>query len=84
MVFAPTRDDPRVMLIGGLVFFAWGYLLVRYRHEIGGATGYYVKMYVSSRTPGWMLVPFGVLFMLGGGLVVLGSLIELICPGWLK
>jgi hypothetical protein len=78
-------DDPRVMLIGGLIFFGWGYALVRYRDAIGSATGYYVQMlYVSSRTPGWLLVPFGVLFMLLGGLVAVGSIVALTWPSLLK
>ncbi len=70
-----SRDDPRWMLLVGLAVFSAGYALVRYRDAIGNATGYFARgMYVSARTPGWLLLPFGVLMMLGGATVVVGSL----------
>ena len=83
-MLASMSDDPRVMLIGGLIFFGWGYALVRYREAIGGAIGYSVPMYVSGRTPGWLLVPFGVLFMLPGGFVAVGSIVAITWPSLLK
>ena len=69
------RDDPRWILIVGLAVFGAGYALVRYRDAIGNATGYFARgTYVSARTPGWLLLPFGVLMMLGGATMVVGSL----------
>jgi len=67
------------MLLGGLVVFGWGFALVRYRNELGDLTGFHIGHggYLSSKTPGWMLLPFGVLLMAAGALVIVGSVIRL-------
>lgn len=67
------------MLLTGLGVFGMGYALVRYRNELGSMTGYYIGHlgYVSSKTPGWLLLPFGVLLMVAGALAIAGSVIWL-------
>ena len=76
----PTgRDDPKWHLIIGLAVLAAGYTLIRYREAIGDMTGYYLRgMYVSNRTPGWLLLPFGVVIMLGGAFMVVVSLVRIV------
>ena len=72
-------DDPRAMLLGGLLIFGIGYAFVRYRNELGDLTGFHIGHggYLSSKTPGWMLLPFGVLLMAAGAFIIVGSVIRL-------
>jgi hypothetical protein len=66
-------SDPRIAALVSMVLILWGYLLVRYRREIGDLTGYFFNgINVTGKTPGCLLLPFGILFMLAGlaGLVL--------------
>ncbi|MBM4018336.1 MAG: hypothetical protein FJ288_08435 [Planctomycetes bacterium] len=74
-------DDPRAMLLVGLVIFGIGCALVRYRNELGDMTGFHIGRggYLGSKSPGWMLAAFGVLLMVASAIVVVGSLIWLMC-----
>lgn len=69
------RNDPKWTFLVGLAVFGAGYAFVKHRNAIGNATGYFAQgMYVSARTPGWLLLPFGVLMMVGGAAIFVGSL----------
>jgi hypothetical protein len=71
--------DPRQGILGGVLCVGIGYALIRYRDAIGGATGYFARgMYVDAPTPGWLLVPFGILVLAAGVLVLVGSLVCLL------
>lgn len=76
----PTgEDDPKWQLIIGLAVLAAGYALIRHRAAIGDMTGYCLRgMYVSNRTPGWLLLPFGVVIMLGGAFIVVVSVVRFV------
>lgn len=79
-----SSDDPRWTLMFSLAIFGAGYALVRYREAIGDMTGYYIRgMYLSTRTPGCLLVPFGVLLMVVGAIGFALSLYAIVfgCPG---
>lgn len=53
-----------------------GVLLIIYRNEIGALTGYYAGRggYVDKPTPGWMLIPFALVLIVGGIVMIARSL----------
>lgn len=70
-------------LFWGVLVFVAGFLLFWYREDIGNLTGVTLGLggSVSSPTPGRMLVPFALVFMLVGALMVAGSLHGLLFAG---
>ena len=76
-------NSPLKVLAAGILMFAAGFLLYWYREDIGKLTGVTLGLWgsVTSRTPGWMLVPFALALMLAGAALIVGSLCELLFSG---
>jgi hypothetical protein len=74
-----ASDDPRYRIIVGLFVLFGGFLAFRHRQAIGEATGYFVGgRYVTGRTPACIVAAAGVVAMLVGALVAVGSALELL------
>jgi len=68
-------------LVVSVVLLVAGYVMLRYRDEIGGATGYWLRWHlVDKPTPGCLLVPFAILLMLVGAAGLTVALVELLSP----
>lgn len=67
-------DSPFADILCGAVFIGIGVLMLIYRDEIGAFTGYYVGRggWVDKPTPGWMLIPFALVLIAIGTMVILG------------
>ena len=64
----------------GLIITIIGILLYVYRDAIGNFTGYYVGhgRFVDKPTPGCLLIPFAVAFIVGGLFILLKSVQNII------
>ncbi len=64
----------------GLIITIIGILLFVYRDAIGNFTGYYVGRgrFIDKPTPGWLLIPFAVAFIVGGFIILLKSVQNII------
>lgn len=67
--------SPLLDVLGGLAMIVAGVLLLIYRNDIGAFTGYYASRgaYVDKPTPGWMLIPFALILIVGGLIVFIQS-----------
>jgi len=67
------------MMIGLLLLIA-GVLLFIYRDAIGSFTGYYVGRgkIVDKPTPGFLLIPFAAVLIIGGFLILFKNLYQMI------
>jgi hypothetical protein len=67
-------DEPGVVLITGLLCMGGGFLLLRHREDVGGATNYSIRgMPVTTRTPGCIVGLAGVVLILLGAFFVIGA-----------
>ena len=64
----------------GLLLIVGGVLLFIYRDPIGNFTGYYVGRgkRVDKPTPGFLLIPFAMVFIGGGFFILLKNLYQMI------
>ena len=77
-----SGDDPIVALIMSIVILVVGIVMLVYRNQIGAMTGYFVRFHrVDTATPGWMLIPFALVTIAGGALMLVMSIKELISGG---
>lgn len=74
-----ASDDPRVGVVAGTVLVVLGCLALKYHREIGEATGYYWRgMFVDRPTPGCLVAVVGVVFLLAGAAVLVGSMLTIL------
>lgn len=55
-----------------LIIIAIGILLFVFRNAIGSLTNYYVRgIYIDKPTPGCLLIPFALAFIIGGAILLI-------------
>jgi uncharacterized membrane protein len=71
-----VHNSPFADIISAVILIAVGILMILYRDNIGAFTGYYVGRggHVDKPTPGWMLIPFALVLIVGGVLIILRSM----------
>ena len=68
MMTSAPQNSPWI----NLFVIAVGILLLVFRDAIGSATGYFVRgHYVDKPTPGCLLVPFALAFIIGGTILLI-------------
>ena len=67
---------PRNSLFIDLLIIVVGILMLVFRNEIGSFTGYYTGggRYVDKPTPGCLLIPFALAFIIGGVILLIRNI----------
>jgi hypothetical protein len=67
---------PRNSLFIDLVIIVVGVLMLIFRNEIGSFTGYYAGRgrYIDKSTPGCLLIPFALAFIIGGAILLIRNI----------
>ena len=79
---AAVGADPRSDLFFAAFMLIIGILMLIYRNQIGEFTGYYVRgNLVNTPTPGWMLIPFALMFIIFGIRGVISAAGQLLSGG---
>ena len=70
-----AHHSPFLDILCAVVLIGIGVLMFIYRNRIGAFTGYYVGRggHVDKPTPGWMLIPFALVLIAAGVLVIFRS-----------
>lgn len=69
-------NNPYADILFGVLMLACGVLMFLYRNVIGDFTDYYTGKYgyVDKPTPGCLLIPFALVLIVGGVMVIIKSL----------
>jgi hypothetical protein len=68
MMTTIPRNSPWI----DLIIIAVGILLLVFRNSIGSMTGYFARgMYIDKPTPGCLLIPFALAFIIGGTILLI-------------
>ena len=68
--------SPLADILFAVVLIVIGVLMLIYRAEVGAFTGYYTGRggYVDKPTPGWLLIPFALVLIVGGVVLIFRSM----------
>jgi hypothetical protein len=76
MITNDSLQSPLTDLVVAVVITIAGGLLFVYREQIGAFTGYYTGKggFVDKPTPGCLLIPFALVLVIGGALLIVRTL----------